>query len=212
MKPAPLALAAGAGLLLGWLLWGRGRVPDPALLARIDTVLVAGPATRDTVRIYVRRAAAHTDSAQQLAAQAEAAAAASARMGVERDSLARIVGDTAAAYRVCTAQVQTLRAGDLQWRAALRQCALATFAADSGRAVAEGRLNQVEPALADAQAALKRVRAAPRWTVGALWEPGGVGPVGGWVGRRVGPLVLQLEATDGPSEDPALRLGVGLGF
>ena len=62
------------------------------------------------------------------------------------------------------------------------------------------------------EGALRRRQPPPRWSAGALWEPGGAVPVGGWVARDVGPLVVTVGATDGPGEPLTARLGLGLRF
>ena len=62
------------------------------------------------------------------------------------------------------------------------------------------------------EGALRRRQPPPRWSAGVLWEPGGAVPVGGWVARDVGPLVVTVGATDGPGEPLTARLGLGLRF
>lgn len=205
------ALALAAGILLGWLLWGRGRVPEAVLIARVDTVLTAGPAVHDTLRIHLRAAQAHRDSSAERAADAERDALAADTARQAADSLA-LRGDLPGALAACGQRATALEQAADQWRAALLQCGLATAAADSGRALALRRADTLEALLGAAGGALRRARPAPRWAAGALWAPGRSIPVGGWLARRTGPLALLVAVTDEPQEPARLRLGVGLSW
>lgn len=205
------AAAAGllAGLLLGWRLWS-GRPVAPALVARIDTVLVQGPAVRDTLRVLTQGARAQLARGAAAVARADSAEARAARLGVTADSLLELVGDTAAALIARTAERDSLRETVVNLRAAHRGAVEAAALFSLGQVVAEGRINQLEATLGEARATLVRLRPQPRWAAGALWEPGSPVPVGGFVSREVGPFRVQLEASDGPQEPGTVRLGLAL--
>lgn len=62
------------------------------------------------------------------------------------------------------------------------------------------------------EGALRRSRPIPRWSAGALWEPGKPVPVGGYVSRDLGRLTVSLQVTDGPHEAATSRLALGARF
>lgn len=203
------ALALAVGLLLGWLLWGRGRVPDAGLIARIDTVLVAAPAVHDSIRVYVGASRAERDTAAARAVRAEAAVQEAERL--RREQAARLAaGDTAGALAACQVRATALDSAGREWAEALAHCGKAREAADSAATLAAGRLWQVEGLLGEARGALARVRPMPRWTAGVLWELGSPVPVGGWLQRRLGPLSLLAEATGDSRGHVTARIGVGI--
>ena len=213
LQAAAYAAAAGllAGLLLGWRLWAA-RPADPALLASIDTVLVAGPAFHDTLRIIERTGTAQGARAARAEARADSLAAAAARLGAQADSALALARDSGAALAYRTGERDRLREEIAEVRAANRAIADARTTFYQGMVRAEARVTALEAALAEARGGLVRARPAPRWAAGAMWEPGRAVPVGGFVAREVGPLRLQLEATDGPTERPTARLAAGLRF
>lgn len=213
LHAAGFAAAAGllAGLLLGWRLW-HGRPPAPTLLARLDTVLVAGPAIHDTLRLFT--AAGQAAEARHDAAlhRADSLAVEAARLGVRADSLAALAGDSAWALVVRTEERDRLREENQEVRAANRALADARSQFYRGMVLAEARIAVLEPALAKARAALAAAGAPPRWSAGAVWEPGSATPVGGYLARVAGPLQVSLQLTDGPRESPTVRGAVGLRF
>lgn len=185
-----IAVSALLLFLVGFALGRNTGKANPALLARIDTVLVAGPAVHDTITRYRREEHAHADTAAQLVAQLEATRAQLALARMARDTALALTHDTGAAYAACQVENDALAARDLRWRDANRQCAVAVGKADSALTVAEGRLNLVESSLHDAWAALKHARERPKWAVGAVTTER-LKLVGGALSRDVGPLMLQ---------------------
>lgn len=166
---------------------------DPGLRARIDTVLLAGPAAHDTIIRLVRDGRLHADSSGRLVARIDSLTTQLAFAHVLRDSLLSVTGDTGAAYASCTQEVQNLWSRDSLWRLANRQCAIAVGKLDSALTVAEGRLSVVEPILRDANRELARSRRAPKWTALALWGTRSPSPIGAELQRHAGPFALAVQ-------------------
>lgn len=156
-KTLPALLAGLLGLFLGWLLF-RGKPVAPELITRIDSVLVAGPAVHDTIRVALTIGKALRDSAAHQVHRADSVSAVADSIGQVADSLARVALDTAAAYQARTAERDSLlhTVGDL--RGAYRQAALAAAEYLTGLTAAEGRINVLEAALVDARTALGKAR------------------------------------------------------
>lgn len=214
MTPPRAVTCAGlagllAGLVLGWRLW-HGRPPAPELIARIDTVLAAGPAVHDTLRVVVRTGAAAGARADTALARADSLAAVAARLGQVADSLATVAGDSAYALVVRTQERDRLREQLVEVRAANRSLAEQRTLYFQGLQTAERRIRRLEDNLQAASDELGRAARPPAWTAGPLWEAGRLAPVGGYVARELGPFRVQLEATDGPGEPATLRLGFGI--
>lgn len=200
-----LLLALGVGLAIGR---ATGR-SSPALMARIDTVLVAGPAVHDTITRFSRQGTAHADTSARLVARIDSLTRQLAFAHLMRDSLLALTGDTGAAYASCTAEVHELWARDSLWRLANRQCAIAVGKKDSALTVAEGRLSVVEPLLRDANTALARARRSPRWTALALWNTKSPTPVGAELLRNVGPVAVSVQVR---WDSLQVLVGAGLRF
>lgn len=216
-----------AGVALGAFLWfPRSHVQtpddDPRWREREDSLRAEhsrdSAAAADRYRIGLAQAA---DSASRAAA----ALAGSNRHRARADSL-RAVRDTAppdsalplalaenAALRVA---IDTLTDAYGSLFAAYRGTIEAASAAHVGWMKAEGQLSLERTQWEDEREAwretVRRMKPRPKWSAGALWEPGGAVPVGGYVARDLGPLVLSVGATDGPGEPATARLGVGVRF
>jgi hypothetical protein len=179
------------------------------LIAKTDTILVAGPAVHDTIVRYKWHEAAHKDSMTKLASQADSISVVAYTLELTRDSLLSIAHDTAAAYDACVEQTDSLKASNRRWKRANTQCALAVGQADSALYVAEGRISQLQPALEDANKALKRARIRPKWGAMALWGTKSPMPVGGLLTRDIGPVIFGVQV-----QWDTLRVlgGIGLRF
>jgi len=199
-------LAAGFVLaaLIGFALGRNTGKANPVLIARIDTVLVAGPAVHDTITRYRRQEQAHADTSARIAAQLEATRAELALARMARDTALALTHDTGAAYAACQVENDTLLARDGRWRDSNRQCAIAVGKADSALAVAEERLSVVESSLKDSWDALKRTRERPRWAIGAVTTER-LKPIGAALSRDLGPLVLQGMVTRETTADSGGR-------
>lgn len=223
-----------AGLLLGAVLWFPWRGPD-AVLA--DTRW--RDSLRQRELDFEVDSAARVSEAQALTARADSAVrkannseARYRRLARWADSVARgvpnvgsVIPDSGTpnpatvplaaydslygAYETADSMVQVLHGAvrDYVQAASLyaSQAVAATGRYDWAVATYGARVESLE-------GALRRRQPPPRWSAGALWEPGGAVPVGGWVARDVGPLVVTVGATDGPGEPLTARLGLGLRF
>lgn len=222
-----LVLAAAlAGLLLGWLLWGRGnpeeaeRALDYAALVRARTasrekVIARLLAERDRLQATER---AHEAAARTHQAEARDSAAAAARHAVDvQAALAR--GDNGAARAGAIAQANALgmayqacdQAG-VELDSALAACRADRAKGDTVLALRDQTIDEQAGAIDSLSRVARHARRMPRWAAGPVWEPGRLLPVGGRLDRELGPIRVSVEVTDGPAEGATGRIGVLLRF
>lgn len=218
-----------AGVALGALLWfprGDVRTPDddPRWQEREDSLRAEHSRDSAAAADRYRIGLAAADSAAAVASQRAGSASHWRRVA---DSLraARIGNDSAQSgndplllseNEALRTALDTLTDAYGSLFAAYRGTIEAASAAHTGWMRAEGQLSLERTQWDDERTAwretVRRMKPRPKWSAGALWEPGGAVPVGGYVARDLGPLVLSVGATDGPWEPATARLGVGVRF
>lgn len=229
MTRLPWWAYALAGLALGALLWfPRGHVQtpddDPRWQEREDSLRAAHSRDSAAAADRYRIGLAAADSALRLSRIANGTAQHYRRVA---DSLraARIgngssqVGNDPlliAENEALRTALDTLTDAYGSLFRAYRGTIEAASAAHVGWMRAEGQLSLERTQWSDREEAwretVRRMKPRPKWSAGALWEPGGAVPVGGYVARDLGPLVLSAGATDGPGEPATVRLGLGVRF
>ena len=229
MKRIPWWAFALAGLALGAFLWfPRGDVQtpddDPRWQEREDSLRAEHSRDSAAAADRYRVGLAAADSAIRHSRTANATAGHWRRVA---DSLraARIGNDSSqsgndtlllAENEALRTALDTLTDAYGSLFAAYRGTIEQTSAAHTGWMRAEGQLSLERTNWDDERTAwretVRRMKPRPKWSAGALWEPGGAVPVGGYVARDLGPLVLSVGATDGPGEPATARLGVAVRF
>lgn len=231
MQRFPWWAYALAGLALGALLWfPRGHVQtpddDPRWQAREDSLRREHSADSAAAADRYRVALAAAESAAAVASQragsashwrrvADSLRALRSQNGNDRTQSGNdsLLEQENAALRVA---LDTLTDAYGSLFAAYRGTIEAASAAHTGWMQAEGQLSLERTQWEDEREAwretVRRMKPRPKWAAGPLWEPGGAVPVGGYLSRDVGPLVVSVQATDGPGEPATARLGLGVRF
>lgn len=224
MKLPAVALLLGLGL--GWLLWGRGPTG-----AELEAAIQAGAVLADSASALQSRIAVDSarwaadrgviDSLARLATRLRADGrqqvqeAAGHHLTVEeaerRGDLPRALAGAKAEVQAWALAYQACDAAGVADSLALGRCRATSAEKDTALARRGATIDDLTAHVTRVDALLARIRPPPRWTAGALWEPGSPVPVGAWLSRRVGPLVVQLEGTGDRGEARA-RVGVGLAF
>lgn len=196
-------LLAGAllGLGIGWRCWGAG--PTPTLVARVDTVLAAGPGeqrVRDSLlRILKYR---NIDIAKVGTAEADARLEAqrSAQLQAQLDvqmSAAESLPVAIALVSSLTLQRDSLTVALDTAHAAARELASA-IAAYATRA--ESRIDSLESVLHDVRRPLAAAARPKRWAMGPVFSLTGK-PKGGALSRDVAFLRLTAQLTREDTRD-----------
>jgi len=204
------ALALGAGLLLGWILWGRS--PSPATVqAAIDRAERAeslAAQNSQTVALLTQQASDLTqraDSLSRLAAiprQQARRAVDTVLVRLGRGDSTNAIASLLGAFRGCEAAA---RLDSL----ALTACRASGAAKDSALALLTVSNDSLRAAGLGSVAVLTRLKPT-RWAAGVLLERGG--PVGGYLERDVWMLRLGVQLTDGANEPATIRVSAGIRF
>lgn len=204
-----LLAAIGAGLLAGYLLWGR-TPPDPAIQAAIDRATRAEELAAQNTKIaahWIGVAHAADHRADSLASVG-AGRRQEARTHVERADTAVARGDTATGLQELRQAVSSCLAGAVADSLALVACRASGAAKDSAIAAQSVALDSLRAANRGSVGVLRRVREKP-WSLGPTY-----GASGGWgleLGRDVD-LLLPMRVVVGGAGEGEVRLGVLLRF